>query len=272
MIGTPRGHNWVWDRYSRARREDNDGVGDPEWFAWSAPSWTNDVKFPLGVVDPEIASLRAEATSCGMLPLFDQEYGADFTALQGRVYDRWRRGEHVVSPRDAYQSVVSVIGGADWGHRDPCALVVCGKTNDSQWRILDEWYIRGATHPEVMQAMDALSNKWRVDHWSCDGAEPARITECKRHGMDARFAWKDPGSKNSGIMLIAPFLGRAGGFMVSSACKNLIREIESYSWDESKHKEATQDSDDHAMDAMRYVIATEERKSRKGGLAVAYAH
>ncbi len=270
-IGTPRGHNHAFKQYSRARTVESP-TGDPEWRGFRAPSSTNLAAFPRGEDDPEIVKARADAEEAGLLPLFQQEYEASFTALQGRVYAKWSPTKHVVKPALALAGVVEVIGGADWGHRDPCALVVCGRTNDSQWRILDEWYQRGATHTDVMKEMDRLTARWGVKRWWCDTAEPARIAECKRHGLDARGAWKDPGSKNPGILMVTPYLGRPGGFMVSSVCKNFIREIDSYSWDESRRKEETQGGDDHAMDAMRYAIATEERKSRRGGLAVATAH
>jgi hypothetical protein len=254
FIGTPRGHNWIFDRYSLSRRDDQP-EGEPEWYAWRAPSWTNDVKFPGGKYDPEMVSVRDEAERGGLLPLYDQEYGADFTALQGRCYPKWDRLEHIVNQSAAMMGVSHVVGGADWGHRDPCALIVAGRTNDSQWRILAEWYARGKLHEEVMREMDRLTHQFHVTHWWCDSAEPARIAACIDRGMDARPAWKE---RNAGVMTVAPYMGRKGGFAVSRECRNLIREIESYCWDSSRIKEEPEKGEDHAVDAMRYCIATEE--------------
>jgi hypothetical protein len=261
LIGTPRGHNWCFDLYSKARRDDAPG-GDAEWYAWRAPSWTNTPVFPGGTNDPEIDAARRSYADAGMDALFDQEYGASFTALQGRCYSRFNAAQHIVGQAEASRSVVEVIGGADWGHRDPCALVVCGRTNDSQWRVLDEWYTRGATHPEVMKAMDELSARHRVRHWWCDSAEPARIVDCQQHGFDARPAWKDAGSILSGIATVGQFMGRPGGFLVSNTCRNLIREVEALVWHPTSKTESTQ-GDDHACDAMRYCIATEERSASR---------
>ena len=52
---------------------------------------------------------------------------------------------------------------------------------------------------------------------------------------------------------------KRGVLFVCAECKNLIKEIESYVWD-NKASERGYDEpvkrDDHAIDALRYVIAT----------------
>jgi hypothetical protein len=254
MIGTPRGHNWVWDKFNRSCRDD-DATGDPEWYAWRAPSWTNDVKFPKGVDDPEIKSIRDDAEACGMLPLFDQEYAASFTAMQGRVYSKWDASRMVVGPSSAMAGVQEVIGGVDWGFNHPAAIVVAGRTGDGAWHVLDEWVERGKVLDEVVAAMHRLATTWRVKRWWCDPSQPGMIATCQRAGLDAGPAYNDV---QPGVMKIAQLMARPGGFLVSSKCRKLISELDCYVWRDSTHKDEPVKQNDDAADSLRYCVSTEE--------------
>lgn len=267
LIGTPRGHNWIWDRYSAARRDDTDGKGDPEWYAWRAPTWTNDVKFKGGPEDAEIVSLRDEATRCGMLPLFDQEYGASFTALQGRVYQAFDASRHVIGPMHPPAGVGSqgechrYIGGIDYGFANPTALVVIGQTGDGGYRVVEEWYERGKTPDEIIASIARLTTKWSIRQWYADPSEPNQILAAVRRGLPVDKALNDV---SAGCMAVARHMARPGGFTIARHCTHLLREIESYVWRETAARGVVDEPvkrDDHAVDAMRYAIATEEHAS-----------
>jgi phage terminase large subunit len=50
-----------------------------------------------------------------------------------------------------------------------------------------------------------------------------------------------------------------GNLLICSECKNLIKEVQGYVWDSKKAKlgiDAPLKTADHAIDAMRYAIAT----------------
>lgn len=61
-----------------------------------------------------------------------------------------------------------------------------------------------------------------------------------------------------GIEMMTSEMGK-GNLFVCDECKNLIREIENYVWDQTKAKkgeDAPVKKADHAVDALRYAIAT----------------
>ena len=70
----------------------------------------------------------------------------------------------------------------------------------------------------------------------------------------------------NGIRMVASLLA-SGRLLIHKSCKNLIDQMQSYSWDE-KATEAGEDKvvkrDDHAVDALRYGIVT--TRSRWHGL------
>lgn len=261
FIGTPRGHNWIWDRYSASRREDNEG-GDPEWFAWKAPSWTNNTVFPGGREDPEIVSAFNEAQSAGMGPLFDQEYGASFTAMQGRVYQAFDTGKHVVAPvvPNTFNSRFHrFVGGVDYGFANPTALVVLGQTSDGGWCVVDEWYERGKTPDEIVDALTRLTTKWGVRQWWADH-EPSQILAAVRRGLPVEKAYKP--ERGAGHMVVARLMGRDGGFAICRSCPNTIREHDALVWRETAARGVVDEPvklDDHSTDATMYAIVSEDR-------------
>jgi Terminase RNaseH-like domain len=61
-----------------------------------------------------------------------------------------------------------------------------------------------------------------------------------------------------GIRLVASLLG-TGRLLIHSSCKNLISQLQSYSWDEKaadKGEDKPAKVDDHATDALRYALCT----------------
>lgn len=93
-----------------------------------------------------------------------------------------------------------------------------------------------------------------------DGAEPKSIEEIRRFGINIQAAKKGPGSVNYGIDLL-----QEDPFYVTATSKDLIFELENYTW--MVTKDGTADikpikAHDHAIDSIRYdKVSTHRRYS-----------
>lgn len=252
-ISTANGLNYYYDLFKFALDKE-----DAEYAAFNAPSWGNSKVFPLGVNDPEIIRLRLQYERMGMSALFEQEYGGSFAHLQGRVYSIFDRKRHVMGDHEAARGCVRFIGGVDYGAANPSALLVLGQTGDGGYRVVDEWFQRGKTHDEIVSAMAELNGRWGVKQWWSDH-EPALILAAIRRGIEIGNALK--GDIPAGCMVVAAKMAQPNGFGIATRCKNLLREIETYVWRESAQRGLIDDpvkKDDHACDALRYALSTEE--------------
>ena len=79
FIGTPKGKNWAWNLFQRAKLADN-------WESWSIPSTDNPYIEPS-----EIEAAREDLPDS----IFRQEYEADFGASQLQVYPEFDRQFHI---------------------------------------------------------------------------------------------------------------------------------------------------------------------------------
>ena len=76
FITTPEGRNWIYDLYQL-------GEIDDMWSNYSSPSWKNQYEFPLGLNDPAIIERKRNMSK----ELFGQEFGAEFSVFEGKVWD-----------------------------------------------------------------------------------------------------------------------------------------------------------------------------------------
>jgi hypothetical protein len=165
-----------------------------------------------------------------------------------------------------------VVAGVDWGFNNPGVIVVLGIDFDGTVWVLDEKYDRGvlvAAPDGVSKSTDtwirrakALQRRYGISQFMCDPSAPAYISSFQRAGLPAIPAFNEvlPGIECvAGTMHIDDRLGVPRLF-VHRKCHNVLREITSYRWAESKSTgealEAPVKENDHAMDALRYGIAT----------------
>ncbi len=104
-----------------------------------------------------------------------------------------------------------------------------------------------------------------------DPAEPDRIEEARRAGLNVRDVSKDI---ESGISCLQDVI-KQGRFHVHSSCTNMIWEFETYSYPEKKadrnESELPIKENDHSMDEIRYVIYMQEGKSGMSHATVHYS-
>ncbi|QDP52982.1 MAG: putative terminase large subunit [Prokaryotic dsDNA virus sp.] len=141
--------------------------------------------------------------------------------------------------------------------------------------IVDEYYRSQATINQHAVEIKKLIEKHGQPEWIvCDPEDRgARLALSRDHGIANIPARKGPNSVAAGINHLAErLLPDASGypaFFVFDHCKNFIREIESYIWDDRGTGEGRDrpkpSQADHLLDAARYVCS---RLYRSGSLHV----
>ncbi|WP_254542784.1 terminase large subunit domain-containing protein [Halomarina pelagica] len=184
-----------------------------------------------------------------------------FAAATGLVYSSFSRETNVLSHAEALDRLNDTdewrIYGYDAGWNDPRVLLEAGQTPYGQIVVLDEFY-RSETHVE-----DVIG--WLRRHDKPQGFivcehEPADITKFRQAGYRAERANK---SLDAGIAEVRWRFESDGegrpGLLISDRCQHLIRELLSYK--ETHVRTAT--AEDHAADALRYLIMGEEAVERE---------
>lgn len=184
---------------------------------------------------------------------FERRYMGLFTKMEGLVYDDFNYAYHVNDNNPKLFD--SVICGVDWGFAAPAAMVIIGIKENVYW-VMDEFYGSKKTTDELIEIAKNLKDKWKINRFYADTAEPDRIEAFKRAGLYTLEANKDI---EWGINKVRQLM-KEERFHVHPQCKYLLDEIERYHYPEVQEdkveSEKPEKIDDHAMDAMRYAIAT----------------
>jgi PBSX family phage terminase large subunit len=201
-----------------------------------------------------------------------------WVSAEGAVYEDFNKDLQTIDePVAPFQSY---IGGVDWGLTNPGVLQVWGIDGDKRMTRVAETYRTGklVAGPEKADSWwinEALRYQaiYNVKKWKCDPSEPAYITAFVKAGLPAEPAYNriPPGIQAVlGRMVVQKdaryrlYLMRNSKPKVdetlAAAHKPLCLEdeIEVYSWPKDASgkvlKEVPVDDNNHACDAMRYVV------------------
>jgi phage terminase large subunit len=149
--------------------------------------------------------------------------------------------------------------GLDFGFSvDPAALIALYKYNEDI--IVDEIvYQTGLLNSELSSIMKQYEVTGEI---FADSAEPKSIHELKRYGHQVKPVEKGRDSVNYGIQIL-----QQKKMFVTSKSKNLLDELQKYSWKKNRdggYDTTPIDAHNHACDALRYV-ATMKLGIRKEG-------
>ena len=186
-----------------------------------------------------------------------------WATAEGAIYDEFNIAIHVCE-RDPNEMVVWYLA-MDEGFTHPSVCLLVGADADRRWHIFEEFYKVGVV-PEDVVAHAAIWNKaFGCVFAACDSAGAGLIASLRNAGVNAIGAEKGPKSITDGISAIkdrlhpqkkdtsAGFLEGRPRLTVSSKCESTIKEFEAYRW--KPEKDQPIDSDNHAMDALRYLNA-----------------
>ncbi len=182
----------------------------------------------------------------------DQEFNCLFTALEGLVYPDFAQACVAEQPLPEGQAV----GGIDFGWRNPFAAI---------WGVLDRDDVlwmgseRYRTETPLHEHAAALPRKVL---WYADPHERTEIEELRARGLTVRKGYSDI---RPGIAAVTARI-RSGGLKVLPACANLIAEARRYRYPTAQEREVLGenpvDADNHALAALRYLVATLDRKPK----------
>ena len=191
----------------------------------------------------------------------------EWTAAQGLVYDFFDperdAAEVPEGPFEAWR--ISV----DYGTSNPASFGLWGKQG-GQWYRVQEYYYdshragRQRTDAEYAEDLAALAGERTMERIIVDPSAASFIEALRRRGFRVV---KADNAVTDGIRVTADLL-RSGRIRICKSCRDCLREMALYCWDERGNRDAPRKEHDHAMDEMRY-FAMDLMKEDSGGFAVA---
>lgn len=238
FISTPKGFNHFYDLY-------NLSLKDKDFKSFHYTSYDN----PF-IPREEIESAEKQMTR----ERFAQEYMAQFSKTEGLVYKEFSREKHLYEnlPEKKFEK----IGGIDFGYANPAAVLDI-RYEDGDFYVEDEWYKTQRTDAQIAEYVKACNFQSVYPDPESAGA----IKELRDRGVNVREVVKGKDSIRAGIQRIRE-LFLANKLHINKQCTNLIHELESYVYDDPKNDENQKENpikaNDHALDALRYVILMKE--------------
>jgi len=243
FISTPKGFNHFYDLYNMHEKDKN-----YESFHFTTYDNPN---IPVEEIEREKLS-KPENT-------FAQEYLGSFRKSEGLVYKEFRRDVHVYNDDSEKQpaKITKRFAGIDFGTTNPAAIITVLKDYDNNYWIPEEFYKRGKIDSQVAEIVASQ----HFDEVYPDPESPSAIGELTNRGVYCKEVIKNKDSIKNGINRIrALFLQNK--LHIHSSCVNLINELETYSYPESRlgrnEEENPIKENDHALDALRYAIYMDE--------------
>jgi len=248
---TPRGHNWyegLWQLGQDARF--------PEYESWRFPTWENVARYPGGRNDPEILNIERVASKHHFL----QEYAAEFTTIEGKIYDEFNPMYHVIDID--YNPGFKNYWTFDYGYAAPWVcldIMVDPSDNVYVWR---EYQVR---HKSTWEHGLALKSRANPQGFHVDGlhGDPRGADEAATLALLIGNVFKDDVPWTTGIECVKRWLklqpdGKPKLF-IDRSCTELIRQMDRLHTPDIKPgeknpKEGQHDYDDHGPDALRYFM------------------
>ena len=259
FITTPQGYNWVYDKYVL-------GQTDEEWSSFNSPSWENQYAYPLGLDDPDLIEARRNMSR----EVFDQEYGALFTSMAGRVYPFDRNIDMGDFP---YNPMLPTYCSIDFGFRMPAVGWFQTYRVEGMWHtsIIDEFiHQERITTDELIQVCLDRKRKYNVvAHFGDPSGVNVQsssglgdIEKFRRKGINVRFV-RDKVSRKliDGISHVRGFIQNGDGdrfLHVDNKCLGIAEDLENYRYPEHlegkdlKEIPVKDGYHDHGCDMIRY--------------------
>ena len=170
----------------------------------------------------------------------------EWGTLENMIYKPFTVIEHLP---DAFDETVY---GIDFGYNNPTAVIRVG-IKDAEYYLDECLFQSKLTNADLIERLKSIVKGNQKVY--CDSAEPQRITEMRRAGINAFAADKNV---KDGI----DFVKRQKINTVKDNA-NLNKESSSYSYQKGPNGEVVDTPvkfNDHAMDAMRYAMYTHSKK------------
>lgn len=203
---------------------------------------------------------------------------------EGIIYPNFDKIKHCIKPVDIPKKFDFFYVSSDYGITNPQVFLLCGiKYIDGKpqvW-ILDEYYNKGTKknksgqEEKITKTDDMFLKDYKklikdidVRKVIIDPSATSLINLFKQNKIAVKEA---DNSVIDGINLVLNWLDEERIHIVEEKCPNIIREFNSYIWDE-KAQEKGEDKpikqNDHALDALRYLLQTLFPNKKRGAYFV----
>ena len=186
---------------------------------------------------------------------------------EGRVYDFFEPEMAKPVPKGTFDKwYVS----CDYGTVNPTSMGLWGRQGGIWYRVKEFYFSsrreqRQMTDEEYARALEDLVGERTLSGVIVDPSAASFMEVLRRRGLRVIKADNDV---LSGIRLTSDAL-KEGRIVICEGCADALREMDEYVWDlDSGSKDKVKKEHDHAMDEMRYFVATVLGKT-SGGFAVA---
>lgn len=183
---------------------------------------------------------------------------------EGRVYDFF--GPEMVKsvPRGTFDKWYI---SCDYGTVNPTSMGLWGRCGGVWYRVKEFYFSSRERHyqmtdEEYAGALATLAGDRPIAAVIVDPSAASFLEVLQRKGWRVRKARNDV---LSGIRLTSDCL-KSGRIVICEGCNDLIREMDEYVWEPGAGQDRVRKEHDHAMDDMRYFVAT-VLQERQGGFA-----
>lgn len=243
FISTPKGFNHFYDLYNQENK-------DSDYKSFHFTTYDN-THIPVDEIDKAKLELTEDR--------FAQEYLADFRKTEGLVYKEFDRTRHLFDGE--VTNVSEFIAGVDFGFTNPCATIHIKRDYDNNYWVTAEWYQRGRTDEQIGDYIRSC----QFNAVYPDPENPSAISVLNAKGISVREVIKGKDSIMTGINRVRDLLKR-NKLKIHKDCVNLISELETYSYPDKKPNSNEYENPikehDHALDALRYAIMSNQPEDR----------
>ena len=189
----------------------------------------------------------------------------EWAAAQGLVYDFFDPDKDAAEVPDGPFSAWRV--SVDYGTVNPLSMGLWGEKNGVWYRVEEVYYDsrregRQKTDAEYAEMLEQLVAGRDIQRVIVDPSAASFTETLRRKGWQVMKADNDVAD---GIRVTADLL-RQRRIVLCRPCRDCLREMALYCWDERSGRDAPRKEHDHAMDEMRY-FAMELAGERSGGFA-----
>ena len=178
----------------------------------------------------------------------------EWAQAEGRVYDFFEPDMVGKVPDCCDKWYVS----CDYGTVNPTSMGLWGRCRGIWYRVKEFYFdsrreMRQMTDEEYAGALAELAGGREITAVVADPSAASFIEVLKRKGWRVRKADNDV---LAGIRMTSDAL-KSGRVVICEGCSDCLREMEEYVWDlSSGSRDKVRKEHDHAMDDMRYFVAT----------------
>ena len=189
----------------------------------------------------------------------------EWAAAQGLVYDFFDPDKDAAEVPDGPFSAWRV--SVDYGTVNPLSMGLWGEKNGVWYRVEVDYYDsrregRHKNDAEYAEMLEQLVAGRDIQRVIVDPSAASFIETLRRKGWQVMKADNDVAD---GIRVTADLL-RQRRIVLCRPCRDCLREMALYCWDERSGRDAPRKEHDHAMDEMRY-FAMDLAGERSGGFA-----